>query len=254
MLTLCAVLALRHQTLVARISAAARETPRRRLVVLGLVVLFVALWLSTAINTESSFNAANFGVRANASFWLGEAYAVLDQRAPLVDFHAQYGQLWPYVSAGAMALFGTGFETYAVTMAAASALCLLAMFAVFRRLVHSSLLALALFLPFVATGFFMEIGPLGNRYGPSNLFSMFPMRYGGPYVLAWLLARHVDGARPRRALALFAFGGVVLVNNPEFGMGAFAATFAALLWSDERPWRARLGGLARDAVLGLLAA
>jgi hypothetical protein len=254
LLTLGAVLVLRRASLVARIATLARETPRRRLVGIALAVAFVALWLLTAVNTEASFNASNFGVRANASFWLDEAYAVLDHRAPLVDFHAQYGQLWPYLSASVMALLGPSFETYVAVMVTASGLCLLAIYAVFRRLLSSSLLALALFLPFVATGFFTEIGPLENRYGPSNLFSMFPMRYGGPYLLAWLLVRHVDRLRPRHGAPLFLAAGLVTLNNPDFGMPAFAATFVALFWTDARPWRRRLGALARDAALGLLGA
>jgi hypothetical protein len=254
LLTVAAVLALRRAPLVARVATLARETPRTRLIGLVLAVVFLVVWLLTAINTEASLNASNFGVRTNVSFWLDEAYAVLDYRAPLVDFHAQYGQLWPYLSAGALWLFGASLETYVAVMVVASGLCLLAIYAVFRRLVYSSLLALALFAPFVATGFFTEIGPLDNRYGPSNLFSMFPMRYGGPYVLAWLLARHVDRLRPRRAALLFLVGGLCLLNNPDFGMPAFAATLVALFWIDARPWRARLGRLAFEAALGLLAA
>ncbi len=253
-LTLAVVLVLRRTALVARIAALARETPRKRLAGIALALAFLGVWLLTAINTEASFNASNFGVRANASFWLDEAYAVLDQRAPLVDFHAQYGQLWPYLAAGAMWLLGASFETYVAVMVTASALCLLAIYALLRRVAHSSLLALALFAPFVATSFFMQLGPLENRYGPSNLFSMFPMRYGGPYVLAWLLARHVDRLRPRRAALLFLVGGLTLLNNPDFGMPAFAATLVALLWTDARPWRRRLGALVLEAALGLLAA
>jgi hypothetical protein len=248
------VLALRRAALSARHARPPPETPRRRLIGWTIVVVFLALWLLTAINTEASFNASNFGVRANASFWLDEAYAVLDHRAPLVDFHAQYGQLWPYLSAGAMKLFGASFETYVAVMVSATALCLLAMYALFRRLVGSSLLALALFAPFVATGFFMEIGPPANRYGPSNLFSMFPMRYGGPYVLAWLLVRHVDRLRPRHAASLFAVAGLVALNNPDFGMPAFAATFVALAWTAVRPWWPRVGRLALEAAVGMLGA
>jgi hypothetical protein len=254
LLTAGAVLVLRRTELVARIAARVHETPRKRLIALVVAVAFVVLWLLTAINTEASLNASNFGVRTNASFWLDEAYAVLDHRAPLVDFHAQYGQLWPYLSAGVMKLFGASLETYVAVMVTASGLCLLAVYAVFRRLVHSSLLALALFAPFVATGFFTELGPLENRYGPSNLFSMFPMRYGGPYVLAWLLARHVEQLRPRRAVVLFLVGGLALLNNPDFGMPAFAATLVALFWTDARPWRRRLGALVVEAALGLLIA
>jgi hypothetical protein len=253
LLTLAALLALRRRNAIGGIAALARETPRKRLLGIALALALLAVWLLTAVNTEGSFNASNFGVRANASFWLDEAYAVLDRRAPLVDFHAQYGQLWPYLSAGAMRLFGASYETYVAVMVMGSALCLLAIYAAFRRLVRSSLAALALFAPFVATSFFTEIGPPDNRYGPSNLFSMFPMRYGGPYVLAWLLARHVDGARPRRAGLLFLLGGLCLLNNPDFGLPAFAATLVALVWTDSRPWRA-LGRIALDAALGLLAA
>ncbi len=254
LLTVAAVLLLRRRALIERIAHLARETDRRRLAGFLLAAAFLALWLLTAVNTEGSVGSSNDGVHYNVSFWTDEAYAVLDGRYPLVNFHAQYSQLWPYLAAGVMWLVGPSFGAYVAVMVTASGLSLLAVYALFRRIVHSSLLALALFMPFVATGFFMEIGPLGNRYGPSNLFSMFPMRYGGPYVVAWLLARHVDRVRPRWAASLFLVAGIALLNNVEFGLPAFAATFGALLWSDERRWRPRTLALLRDAALGLLGA
>jgi hypothetical protein len=254
LMTAAAVALLRREQLLARIGRMTRETDRRRVVAAVLAVAFVALWLLTAINTEGSVGLSNTGVRGNVTFWLDEAYAVLDHRAPLVNFHAQYSQLWPYLSAGIMMLVGPSFGAYVAIMATATGLALLAIYAAFRLITRSSLLALALFAPFVATSFFMELGPLGNRYGPSNLYSMFPMRYGGPYVVAWLIARHVDGLRPRRAALLFLAAGIALFNNVEFGLPAFAATLAALLWSDGRHWRPRVAALARDAALGLLGA
>lgn len=254
LLTIGGIVLLRREALLERIGRLVRETDRRRWFALGIAVAFVGLWLLTAINTEGSFGLSNEGVRGNVTFWLDEAYAVLDHRAPLVDFHAQYSQLWPYLSGGIMWLVGPSFGAYVAIMVTATGLCMLAVYAALRRLVRSSLLALALFMPFVATSFFMELGPLSNRYGPSNLFSMFPMRYGGPYALAWLISRHVEGLRPRRGALLFLAAGVVLFNNVEFGLPAFAATLAALLWSDERPWRPRALALAGEAALGLLGA
>jgi len=254
LLTLGAIVALRREQLLDRIGRLARETDRRRWIALAVAAACVGLWLLTAVNTEGSFGLSNDGVRGNVTFWLDEAYAVLDHRAPLVNFHAQYSQLWPYLSAGVLWLVGPSFGAYVAVMVTATGLCMLAVYATLRRVVRSSLLGLALFLPFLATSFFMELGPLSNRYGPSNLFSMFPMRYGGPYALVWLIARHLDGLRPRRGWPLLLAAGIVLFNNVEFGLPAFAATLAALLWSERRPWRERTLTLARDAALGLLGA
>ena len=48
--------------------------------------------------------------------------------------------------------------------ARSAALALLAVYAILRRIVRSSLLALALFLPFLATSFFLMLRPLDDRY------------------------------------------------------------------------------------------
>ena len=185
---------------------------------------------------------------------MGDTFAVLNGRTPLVDFHAIYSQLWCYVAALPMAALGANITTFTVTMTAIGGLTLLLVYAVFRRIVASPLLALALYLPFVALGFIV-IGTTGpNRVSNAAIFSVWPMRYGGPYVLAWLTARHLGGTVPRRAWALFLVAGLVLINNPEFGLGAFAGTLVAVAAS-QRPasWRALLRVIG-DAAVGLLAA
>ncbi|HMJ02952.1 MAG TPA: hypothetical protein VK506_08415, partial [Conexibacter sp.] len=98
------------------------------------------------------------------------------------------------------------------------------------------------------------LGPTQDRYAPSNLFTIFPMRYGGPYLLAWLTARHVDGARPHAVPLLFCAAGIVALNNPEFGIAAVGATLAALLWTQAPPTRRSIGRLAGGAAVGLLGA
>ncbi|HEX7292044.1 MAG TPA: hypothetical protein VF250_13035 [Conexibacter sp.] len=246
--------ALRSPAAFARLRAAARERPRRRRACLAIAVLFVAAWMLTAFNTEGSLGRAVVAVRDHTPYWLDETYAVLDGMHPLVDYHAQYAHLLPYVTAAAMAATDDSYGVFAALMVLGTTAAMLAVYATLRRLARSSAVALALFAPFVATSFFMQQGTLDNRYGPSNLFSLFPIRYGGPFVLAWLLARHLDGRRPRSRRLLFVAGGLVLLNNPEFGIPAFGATLAALGWSLERVSLRTVGRLAGDAALGLLAA
>lgn len=253
---LAALLALlpRRRALVARVVAALRETPRLRLAAGALAVLFTADWALTAFNTEGTIGLAHHGVRVTFPLWLDETFAVLDGRTPLVNFDPQYGHLWPYLAAGPMALFGADVGVYTAVLALGTVLALLAVYATLRRVTRSSAAALALYLPFVATGFFMEIGPLANRYGPSTLLTEFPMRYAGPYLLAWLTARRLDGARPRTRALLFLVGGLVAVNNLEFGLPAVAAVLAAELWASERLTRRAVLLLGRDALAGLAGA
>lgn len=250
-------LALRQRAARAWLTGCLRETRTRRIVAASLAAAFAAIWLLTAINVDSSAGNVNPAVRDMLPWSMDETYAILDGRTPLVNFHPQYAQLWPYAIAGGMRLLGTSLGVYTSLMALVSLGGLLAVFAVFRRVTRSSLAALALFAPFVATSFFLERGPLANRYGPGNLLTIFPVRYAGAFVLAWLLSRHLDGRWPRRAWALFLAAGLVAINNVEFGIPAFGATLAACAWA--RPPRPPqvvrdLLRLARDAAAGLLGA
>jgi hypothetical protein len=246
--------ALRHPPARARLLACLRETRARRIGTLIAVVAFSALWLLTAINLDSSVGHANQAVQDMLPWSMDETFAILDGRTPLVDFHPQYAQLWPYAIAGTMALLGTSLALYTTLMSLVSLGGLLAIFALFRRVTRSSLAALALFVPFSTTGFFVERGPLVNRYGPSDLLTIFPVRYAGPYALAWLLGRHLDGVRPRRLLPVFLVAGLVAINNVEFGIPAFAATLAACLWAQPPRSRGAALRLARDAAAGLAGA
>jgi len=110
-----------------------------------------------------------------------------------------------------------------------------------------------LFAPFLATSFFMEVGPLDDRYGPANLFSLFPIRYAGPYALLWLVVRRVQRGTGGTTLPLFALAGLVALNNLEFGLPALAASLVALAVTTA-PSRRALGRLAAEALGGALAA
>jgi hypothetical protein len=251
---LVALVLLRRRAVAERAVALARETPVRRLFAAIVAVAFTVVWLLTAVDADGSLANTATGVAGHILWSLDEPFAILNGRTPLVDFHAQYGQLVPYLAAGTMALFGTSIAVFSITMTTGSALALLAIYAVLRRITRSSLLALALYLPFLATGFFMKIGPLGDRYSPANLYSLWPIRYGGPYLLAWLLARHLDGLAPRRAWLVYLVAGLALVNNPEFGAGAVAGLLVVLVALRPPRTRAAAGRMLAEAAGGLLSA
>ncbi len=250
-----AVAALQHRAVAARIVLLIRETPRRRLIALAFATAFAAIWVLKAVTTDR----LGLGVISlNLPWTLNDSIAVLDGRTPLVDFHPIYAKLLPYATAPVLAVFGTTAFVYTAFMAALSGLALIAVYATFRRVARSSLLACALFAPFVATSDIRIPITLGVDSGrdisPMLLACLWPMRYGGAYLLAWLTARHLDASRPRRIRWLFLIGGLLAIDNMEFGIAALVATTAALLCAQQPASLRGLRPLLLDAVVGLLAA
>jgi hypothetical protein len=247
----CAARDARMRALLARWSG---DTRARSLAIGGLAVLAIAVWLSSAFNTDGTIALTNNEVHYHLWFTADETWAVLDGRSPLANFATQYGALWPYAFAAGMSLLGQSIGVWVGLALTATGLGMLAIFAVLRRAAHSALLGLLLFLPVLATSFLMLEGTRENRFTYASYFGTFPLRYAGPSMLAWLLARQLAGARPRRPWALFLAAGLVVLNNVDAGVPALGATLAALLWTGGRPTRAHLGRLAAHAAAGLAAA
>ncbi len=230
------------------------ETRWSRVAGIALAVALTVVTVLPAINTDSSVLSFNPPAAFHLQFTFDEAMAVLDGRTPIGNFAAQYGSLWPYVTASAMGIFGSKLLVFTIAMATITGLSLLGVFSLLRRLTHAALPALLLFLPLLATSAYIARGPFENRYSMMTYFGTFPLRYAGPLLLCWFTARHLDGARPRRAWPLFLAGGLVAMNNVDFGVAAIGATGAALVWTGGRPSRAGLGRLALEALAGILAA
>jgi hypothetical protein len=242
----------RRPALATSIARLVPETRAHRVAGVVVAALYAAAWLLSAVDSDGS---AIHAQTANLLPWgMDDPFAVLDGRTPLVDFHAMYAQLWPFPTAAAMAALGATITVYTLVLTVGSGLALLAVYGVLRRIVRSSLLALALFLPIVAAGFMVV--PDVNGIGLSNvkIFSMWPLRYAGPYLLAWLTARHLDRAAPRRAWPLFLAAGLVVIDDLEFGIAALAATLVALACArPPRSWRAA-ARIAAEAASGLAGA
>ena len=221
-----AALVLRRTTLTARIAALARETTTRRRVCLAIAAAFVATWLLEVLMTD---RLAGDVAGLNLPFTMNDAMAVLNGRTPLVDYHVIYAKLLPYPTALVLSTFGTTIFVYTATMAVLTGLALLAVYAVFRLVTRSSLFALALLVPFVATSDLEGTPIAAGVVSPMTLPAMWPMRFGGVYLVAWLTARHVGSQRPRRAWVLFFVAWLAAVNSLEFGLGALGASVVAVL-------------------------
>lgn len=220
----------------------------------AVAIVFTANWLLRAVNFDATIgNAGNL----NLLEWeASESWAVLNGRTTLVDYHAVYGHLWAYVGAGALRLFGATVGTWTITMALLSGLALLSTYALLRRVTRSDVLALGLYLPVVAMAWWAT-GSSSDDPTLVGIFSFWPLRCAGPFLLAWLLARHLDGAAPRRPSLVFLAAWLVLINNAEFGLGALGGTLVAMLLVRPRAWAQSLracaaGGLGAAVLVSAL--
>jgi hypothetical protein len=242
-LVLVAVIAMRADRTRAAIARISRERSWLRIACAMAAVVVAATWLLEAIETDRLVEEGGLW-----NWTLNDVFAVLNGHDPLVDYHPVYAKLLPYPAALALLALGTTGFVYTLFMTALSLLALLAVYGVLRRVTPSALLALGLFVPFVA---------LSDVRHTMLMPAMWPMRYGGAYLLAWLTARHLDGRRPQHVWTLFLVAGVVTINDLEFGLAAALASVAALLCA--RPARSRrdllrLGGAVGCGALLAIAA
>ncbi len=222
----------------------------------ALLVALAALGITLlpAINTDGSLAHEVEGVIYHLQFTYDESVAVLAGRSPLGDFATQYSALWPYVLAGGMSIFGASVGAFTGLMTALIGVTLLALYDIVRRVTRNSVATLLLFLPLLATCALKLHGPSVNRFSLVTYYGVLPLRYAGPFLLAWLVARHLDGRRPRRLWPLFLWGGLVILNNTDFGLAAVGATCAALVWAQALPDRRALRRGALEALGGLAGA
>lgn len=237
-----------------RISALTRDTRARRVAGLLIAVSATAAWLMAAVNTDSSIATANDAVSYHIEYTMDETFAVLDGLSPLVDFTAQYGSLWPYLAALLLSIFGKTLLAFTLVMASITAMSMVALYDTLRRVSRSAAFGLLLFLPVLATAFFIIRGSYVNRYTMSAYFGAFPLRYAGPLIVAWLTTQRLQRATARWDWALFAFAGLAALNNTDFGIPALGASIAAIVWTAGRLTARTLVRLAAGVAAGVAVA
>jgi hypothetical protein len=217
--------------------------------------LATAIWLLPAIQLDTTIAHAVPATAYDLQYTFDEGLSVVNGHSPLVNYVAQYGSLWPYVIAIPLHVGNGSLGAFTTSMAFISLVAMLAVYSVIRRVAGSPVLALLLYLPFLATSFFVARGTPVRRYGFADYFGVFPLRYVGPFFVLFLLARNLDGAWPRRAGWIFLVAGLAVMNNSDFGVPALGATAIAVVAAADEPrtrrwWGERIG----EAVAGLLAA
>jgi hypothetical protein len=248
------VAAVRSRAVRAAWARCTAESGGRRALAALLALAALVVTLLPAITTDGSLVHEYEAVIYHLQFTYDESVAVLNGRSPLGDFATQYAALWPYAIAAVMSVLGASVGVFTGALATLTAIALLGLYDVLRRAARSSIAALLLFLPLLATSALRLHGPPVGRFSLVTYYGVMPLRYAGPLMLAWLLARHLDGARPRRLWPLFLLGGLAALNNTDFGIAAVGATVAALVWTCPRPDTHGARRLLLEAIAGVAGA
>ena len=231
----------------------ALEPRRVQLALGGMAAVVTVSWLLPAVQTDNSINAALDITWERTGFYVDETFAVLNGLTPYVTFTPQYGGVWPYLAAVLMLVVGKSLLAYTMLMAAASAVAFLATFGVLRRVTRNSLTAFLLFVPFLATTLFPTGENPERLLSLATFFGYYPMRYGGPLILAWLIARYLSAPERRHPWPAFVLAGIIVMNSPTMGIVATGATLAAVLWANPPGDRAKALSLAANVVGGFAA-
>jgi hypothetical protein len=219
----------------------------------AVAVILTVCWLLPSVFRAENLAAASESVTYHLQFTFDDFAAVVNGQTPLVSYTEQFASLMPFLAWPALRVGGTLVGTFTVTMCCLSLLGLLAIQRVFALVTRSERLALILYVPFLATSLFFILRSGSELFSWASYYAEFPMRYAGPYALLWLCIRHLDAKRPRSPAVVFAFAGLVVLNNIEFGLPALGAV-AIAMFVGKRPESRGVLQLARAALIGLASA
>ncbi len=221
---------------------------------LAIAIVLTVVWVFPALLTDSTVQDAGTIPPGHTPYQLEDYVAVINGRTPLVDFVPDYASLIPLATAPILGLFDSSITTFSIIECVLTLIGLIAVYAAFVQITQRPWPALGLYLPFMALSLFpwIEDGPA--RDFNANYYALMPNRLLGPFVVIWLLARHLRRGSPPLWVAFFA-AGLTVLNNFEFGACCFAALVVAVVIAADRAtfWE-RLPALIAQAAAGLVGA
>lgn len=215
-----------------------------------------AILLLPALFPGASLLGAPSFVAAHLPYYFSDYSALGAGLSPLVDHANHYAHLLPYLLAPLLSAFDWSPGALTVMLTACSALALIAVFRALAITTRSDLGGVALYAPVLGLALVPIIDDGDGLVFNANVYSVLPERLLGPFVVAWLCARHLRGLRPRRAELVFLAAGIAAWNNPEFGLPCLLAAAAARVvgrWGVDSPL-ATARRTAAEAATGVLAA
>jgi hypothetical protein len=234
---------------------ACRRIREWRLLAFALAIAVTVIWLLPAVNTDDTVSSAGPFAAGHISVHGEDYFAAVNGRTPLVDYISQYANLLPLLVEPVLRAAGPSITSLSISLCALSAIAMVAIYGAFMQVTRGAWSALALYVPWVALSLFPWHDVGSHREFNGIYYGVFPGRYFGPFVLALLCATWLRGRRPP-IYVLFLFGGLVVLNNYEFGLGALIALIAVVLVGSNRtvPLPRRLGSLLLQGAAGLLTA
>jgi hypothetical protein len=213
------------------------------------------IWLLPSVITDANVWETGL-IAGHVPVHLEDYVAVVNGRTPLVDYVAWYSSLLPLLFAPLIAAFGSSITAFSVIEAMLSLAAVTCIYAAFVHLTGRRWAALALYIPFLAITFVpWHLGADHVRVYSGLYYAVFPNRLLGPFLVIWLLARHLRRGSPPLGVVYFA-AGLTLLNNFEFGACCLAALIVASALRIDRsaPPRVEVGDLIVQAAAGLFAA
>lgn len=220
----------------------------------GIAVLATVIFVLPAVVTDGTVGQAGPLASNHIPVQAEDYFSVVNGRTPLVNYIAQYVNLLPLAVEPVLATFHSSITAYSVAVCVLSTAGLMAIFGAFNQVTRRPWAALGLYLPFIALALFPWRDVGAHRNFDATYYGVLPGRLFGPFVLAWLCALSTRRRIP--VWALFTAGGLVLLNNAEFGVAAIVGLVVALgvSWDRSIPLGRRLRTLAVEGGAGLLGA